>query len=236
MEDHLSPQKALKDLSTIKSTIDRATGADIFTSFIYGAGTLLIIFGITVVAGCIVNFYVLNTFGLNSDTRKTMGIMWISIICLLGAVKLITFTMQGKKHNMSFTSYFKRIANKSFLQIDIPIEIMATIFIILFIKIGRYEFIIPTGVIWLAVLYTSLGTVFHEKSFTIVGYIFLASGAIGLFFMAHLQLVYVACVFGVLPVILGLIMHGRYKQLKEAHIADYETESEAEEIVTDEVE
>lgn len=221
MEDHLSPQKALKDLSTIKSAIDRATGAEIFTNFIYSTGTLLAISGIVVIIGCIINFYVINSFGFTSQTKRAMIIMWVSICCILGASKLIIFAFQSKKHKMGLVSYYKHIANRSFLQIDIPLEIMATIFIILFIKIGRFEFIIPTCVIWIAVLFTSLGTVYVEKSFFIIGYIFLTFGSIGLLFMSHMQLLYVAGVFGILPVILGLMMHGRYKQLKEEHVAEH---------------
>lgn len=221
MSEQISSKKALEDLSAIKSTIDRATGAEIFINFIYSMGTLLAISGIVVIIGCIVNFYVISTLGLNATTKKAMIIMWVSVLCLIGLVKLIIFAMQGKKHNMGFISYYKHIANKAFLQIDIPLETMATIFIILFIKIGRYEFIIPTCVIWLAVLFTSLGMVYVEKSFTVVGYIFLTCGAVGLLFMSHMQLLYVACVFGILPVILGLMMHGRYKQLKEEHVAEH---------------
>jgi len=223
MEEQLSPQKALKDLSTIKNTIDRATGAEIFTNFIYSTGTLLATSGLVIIIGCIVNYYILSTLGLTAATKKTMIIMWVSILCTIAMVKIIMFAMQSKKHGMGFISYYKHIANKAFLQIDIPLETMATIFIILFIKIGRYDLIIPTCVIWIAILFTSLGTVFVEKSFTIVGYIFLTCGAVGLFFMSHLQLLYVACVFGVLPVILGLMMHGRYKQIREEHIAEYST-------------
>ncbi len=223
MDEHISSKKALEDLSTIKSTIDRATGAEIFINFIYSAGTLLAISGIVVIIACIINFYVISTFGYSPQIRRAMIIMWTSVCCILGGSKLIIFAFQSQKHEMGLVSYYKHIANKSFLQIDIPLELMATIFVILFIKIGRYEFIIPTCVLWLAVLFTSLGTVYVEKSFFIIGYIFLAFGAVGLLFMAKMQLLFVACVFGVLPIILGLMMHGRYKQLKEEHIAEHKT-------------
>ncbi len=226
MEEHISSKKALKDLSTIKNTIDRATGADIFINFIYSAGTLLAISGIIVIIACIINFYVISTFGFTPQIKRAMIIMWVSTCGILGASKLIIFAFQSRKHKMGLITYYRHIANKAFLQIDIPLEIMTSIFVILFIKIGRYEFIIPTCVLWMAVLFTSLGTVYVEKSFFIVGYIFLTFGTIGLLFMSHMQLLYVACVFGILPVILGLMMHGRYKQLKEEHIAKYETRDE----------
>jgi hypothetical protein len=221
MDEHLTHQKALQDLSTIRNAIDRATGAEIFTNFIYSTGTLMAVSGLVIVINCIVNYYILSTLGLTATTKKAMIIMWVSVLCLIGTVTLFMFAVQGKKHDMGFISYYRHIANKAFLQIDIPLEIMTTIFIILFIKIGRYEFIIPTCAIWIAVLFTSLGTVYVEKSFTFVGYIFLVCSAVGLLFMSHLQPLFVACVFGILPVILGLIMHGRYKQLKEAHVSEH---------------
>jgi len=203
MGKKLSPQKALKDLSTIKNTIDRATGAEIFTNFIYSTGTLLAISGLVVIIGCIANYHFIATFGPTAAIKKAMIIMWVSISCLIGLVTLIMFAIQGKKHNMGFFSYYRHIANKAFLQIDIPLEIMCAIFIILFIKMRHYEFIIPACVIWIAVLFTSLGAVYVEKSFAIVGYIFLTCGAIGLLFMSHMQLFFVAGVFGVLLLFLA---------------------------------
>ena len=127
---------------------------------------------------------------------------------------------------MSVFTYYKHIVNRSFLQIDIPLEIMATIFIIFFLKIGHPEYILATCVLWIAVLFTSLGTVFVEKSFTIVGYIYLFCGAVGLLFMSEMPLLYTVIVFGLMSIILGLLMHVRYKNLKEEHIAESHRETE----------
>jgi hypothetical protein len=103
---------------------------------------------------------------------------------------------------------------------------MTTIFIIFFLKIGHPEYILPTCVLWISVLFTSLGTVFVEKSFTIVGYIYLFCGAVGLLFMTEIPLLFTVIVFGFMSIILGLLMHARYKHLKEAHIAENDREKD----------
>lgn len=226
MDKQLSSKKALEDLSTIKKTIDRATGASIFTNFIFSTGTLLAISGVIVIIGCIVNFYVISAFGFTAEIKRAMIIMWVVILLVIGTAQFIIFAKRSKQHNMSLFSYYKKIANKSFLQIDIPLEILCTVFIIFFLKIGHPEYILSTCVLWIAVLFTSLGSVFVERSFTIVGYIYLFCGAVGLLFMSEVPLLYTVIVFGLLSIILGLLMHLRYKQLKEEHIAENRREME----------
>lgn len=220
MSESISPEKAFADLSTIKSTIDRTTGAQIFINFIYSTGTLLTIGGAIVLIACFVNYYLISSYGLTTEIKRAIIIMWLAIGILLVTYKTISVTLQGKKHGMGIITYYKLIVNKPFLQIDIPLELMASVYVIFFIKIGHPEYILPACVLWIAVLFTSLGAVFVEKSFTIVGYIYLACGTLGLLFLTDYLLPFVAVVFGVLSIIFGLAMHGRYKKLREEHLSE----------------
>ncbi len=228
MEKQLSSKKALEDLSVIKETIDRTTGAKIFTNFIYSMGTLLALGGVDVTIGCIINFYIISKFGFTPETKKAMIIMWTALLCLIALVKIISFARQAKHHGMKLGAYYLQIANKTFLQIDIPLETMCFFFTIYFIKTDQPFFILPTFAMWLGVLLTSLGTVYVEKSFQYAGYIYLIAGGGGLLFCDGFALPYTALVFGILSIILGLLMHGRYKLLREEHIAENEKVSNVE--------
>lgn len=225
MEEHISSKKAFEDLSVIKETIDRTTGAKIFTNFIYSTGTLLALSGVDIIIGCIINFYSISKYGFTLEVKKAMTIMWAVLICLIGLVTIISFARQAKLHGMKLGAYYLQIANKTFMQIDIPLETMCFFLMIFFLKSGQPFYILPTFAMWLGVLLTSLGTVYVEKSFQYAGYIYLLSGGGGLLFFNGFPLPYTALVFGVLSVILGLLMHGRYKQLREEHMMEHEFKS-----------
>jgi hypothetical protein len=223
MDEHISSKKALEDLSVIKETIDRTTGASIFTNFIFSTGTLLALGGVGVIIGCIINFYIISKYGFSPEIKKVMIIMWAVLLFLIALINIIFFARQAKQHGMDLGAYYLQIANKTFLQIDIPLEIMCVFFMVFFLKIGQPFYMLPTIAMWLAVLLTSLGTVYVERSFQYAGYIYLISGGGGLLFCHNFALPYTALVFGVLSVILGLLMHGRYRHLREEHLQEQQT-------------
>ncbi len=220
MSDQISSKKALEDLSVIKETISRTTGAKMFTNFIYSAGTLFAICGVFVILGCITNYLVIYKFGMTPQIIKYMIILWIVLISIIGTFDLITFSKQAKMHKMELGDYFKHFANKTFLQIDIPLETLCFFFMVYFLKVGQPFYILPTFAMWLGVLLTSIGTIYIEKSFQVAGYIYLICGGIGLIFLNKFALIYTATIFGVLSIVLGLLMHNRYKQLREEHLAE----------------
>jgi len=118
---------------------------------------------------------------------------------------------------MSFFQYYKKVVNKSFLMIDIPIELMGTFYMIFFIKIGHPEYILTSSPMWIGVLLTLLGAAFFEKGFTVAGYIYIVFSGIGLLFMNDQLLIFTAVTYGLLSLIMSFLMHRKYTQYSQQH-------------------
>ncbi len=217
MDESLSPKKALEDLNLIKETINRSTGASMFTNFVYSTGTILAFAGLHVIVGCILSYYLLQTYGLTPKIKIALWSVWAALFCFVSCITIGTLLKQAKAHDISLITYYKRIAIKTFIQIDIPLETMCFFFSIYFIKSGQPFYILPTLAMWIGVLLTSLGVVYLEKSFQFAGYVYLISGGIGLIFLSGYGLAYAAVVFGIFSIVHGLLMHNRYKQLLKEH-------------------
>ena len=217
MSEKISSKRAFEDLGVIKDTIDRTTGGKILCHFIFSMSSLMILMGILVIFGCAVNFYLITEFGVTREIKRAMIIMWIAIVFLLGCKKVYGFYRIGKVHGMSFFQYYTKIVNKSFLMIDIPIELMWTLFIIFFIKIGHPEYILTSSPMCIGVLLTLLGAAFFEKGFITAGYIYILFGGLGLLFMNDKLLLFTAVTYGLLSPIMGFLMRRKYKQYSKQH-------------------
>lgn len=66
-------------------------------------------------------------------------------------------------------------------------------------------------------VYCTLGSVFKQKGFQKTGYVILILGGLGLLFMTDHLLFYTAIVYGIGMIIIGLLLHGKHKQMSEKH-------------------
>ena len=214
MTDNISSKRAFDDLSAIRKTIDATTGARIFNDAIFSMGTLMIITGILVDIMCGVNFYALEKYGSGPTVIKWMIIMWVCILFCTGIAKWIIFTQKSKKLGMSVWQYVHQAIKGSFLAVDLPLELAATFTFVLAFKLGHPEYIIPAIAMFIGIIMAIIGSVFSEKSLTVFGYIYIILGGTGLLFFIDNLFVYVGIVYGIFFVIIGLLMHIRYKQLR----------------------
>ncbi|MGD9201682.1 MAG: hypothetical protein PVI26_08980 [Chitinispirillia bacterium] len=217
MSEQISSKKAFEDLGVIKDTIDRTTGGKILRQFIYSMSSLMILTGILITIACSVNYYLITAYGATKEIKRAMIIMWIAVVFLLGFKKMYEFYRICKVHGMSFFQYYKKVVNKSFLMIDIPIEVMGILYMIFFIKIGHPEYILTSSPMWIGVLLTLLGAAFFEKGFTTAGYVYIVSSGIGLLFMNDKLLLFTAITYGVISLIMGFLMHRKYIQYSKQH-------------------
>lgn len=209
-------EKALQDILAIRSTIDQVSGASLFKDYIYSMGSMLIIFGVLFIFAIGVTWY-LNTQSIE-NTKIIVTVIWTLLLGSGSIIKTTIFHRRGKIHGMSFHQYLKRVLNRSFFGIDIPLEYGGMILIIYFIKIGQSEMLLPLITLFTGMLFGNLGFVFNEKSLRIFGYVFLSAAAVGFLLPNINYYIYSLFSFGVLYVLWGLILHN--KSRKDDYIAE----------------
>lgn len=200
-------EKALQDILAIRSTIDQVSGASLFKDFIYSMGSMLIIFGVLFIFAIGATWY-LNTHVVE-NTRVIIAVIWTLLLGGGAIFKTTLFHRRGQKHGMSFHKYLKKVLNRSFFGIDIPLELGGLVLISYFIKIGHVEMLLPLITLFTGMLFGNLGFVFNEKSLRIFGYVFLAAAACGFLIPNINYYVFSLFSFGVLYVIWGLTLHNK---------------------------
>lgn len=208
----MDKEKAMKDLLAIRSTMDKMSGAEIFRDFIYSMGSLLIVFGVLIILAIGATWY-LNTFEI-PNAGRWIAALWITLMVSGGTFKTMLFAKRGKKHGLSFNEYLKKVLNKTFFGVDLPLEFALLIIIAYFLKIGEPQMVLPTIALGTGMLFGNLGHVFAEKRLVVFGYIFLAVAAVG--FLCHCINFYVFSIvaFGVMYVAWGLALHGKSRELE----------------------
>ena len=202
----INQKKALDDISAIRNTVDKVSGSEMFKELLFSGGIMFIIFGMVIAFSTGATYWLLNISQIE-NYQTIVNFMWILIISAMGIYKFIFFFGKMKSHNLTFVTYFKKVFNRSFLDIDIPLELSTTILIIFFAKIGHLEYALPLITLFIGVLLGSLGGVFSDKLLRMFGYIFITVGAWGLFFMINYLYIYTVVAYGILFTIWGLALH-----------------------------
>jgi hypothetical protein len=201
-------KKALEDISAIRNTVDKVSGAEMFRDLMFSGGLMLIVFGMVITIATGATYWLLNISGLNNN-QLIVNITWATITVIMGIYKTMLFFGKMRSHNLTFVAYFKKVFNRSVLDIDIPLELSTIILIIFFYRIGHIEYILPLVTLFIGVLFGSLGGVFSDKTLKLFGYIFIVVGAWGLFFMTQSLYLYTIVAYGVLFTIWGIALHIR---------------------------
>jgi len=210
-EDNFKAQQALRDIRSIRKTIDDVTGASFFNDALFSMGTLFVFAGVMVIILSGVTKAIIMTHGINSGTIKVIAGIWAGFVILSGLWKFRILSRQSEEKGLSFYGYMRKLMSGYFINLDLPLELSYGVVIVYFILNHQYHQVIPLTVLWLGTLIAILGPVFSEKCFTAFGYLYILAGAAGLLFFGEYVLYYTASVFGLFFVIVGVLMHIRYR-------------------------
>jgi hypothetical protein len=199
-------KKALDDLSVIRDTVEKVNGAEMFRDFMYSMGTMLIVFGVIFMLATGATYYLLEVSPI-SNGLTLVYVLWGLIVVFGGTAKTILFYKKGKAKGLNFMNYLKKVINKSFLDIDLPLELASLVLIVFFVINGHLDYILPYITLVTGVLFGSLGGYFRENSLKLFGYIFIVVSAVGFFFMLEHLYLFTILAYGVLYTAWGMVLH-----------------------------
>jgi len=174
---NMSENRAIEDLSAIRETIEKVSGSEIFHEFIRRSSIVLIKIGVITCIAISGTWFVAES----NNSFKWQGItgIWIVATLFAGIVKINFFKKLSSERNLKLVEYLKKVLSKSFLGVDLPIEIGGIILMIYFAISGQVPVLLPLFTLLIGMVLANLGSVFSSKGLKVVGYISLFFAAIG---------------------------------------------------------
>lgn len=183
--------RAIDNLQFIRETMERSTH---FTA-VPGYGAVLM--GVTAVVAA----YIANS----QPTVRDWLIAWLGEAALAFAIGLLAMWQKSKLANTSLTS----VPAKKFAMSFVPPLICAVVITIGLWRLGQFEAMIP---VWILLYGASVvtGGAFSVRVVPVMGWCFIAIGAVAFFLPAGWGNVMMGLSFGLLNIIGGLIIARRY--------------------------
>jgi hypothetical protein len=214
MSSNINTDKALRDLSVIRQTIDRTTGSSYFMDFMAQLGGFTIIFGMLGILASIATYFLLDSFSASPYRTAVIAGLWALLMLSGGTYKAVKMHTRGKQLGLTFTQYYMKVSARSFMRVYVPYGIVMAIFVIFFFMHDSPLLIIPACITFIGLFFNSLGMVFAERSLVASGYLFLFLGGIGLTAMDRMFFGFSILAFAGFTV-MGLLIRGSGRGLEK---------------------
>lgn len=199
-------KEALEHLKVVRETIDRSTSNRFYQAFAYSMGPTFFVSGLLVL-GCIeLHRHLLN---IGNSKGAIIG-MWLGAVAIMSLMKILLMRNIGKKEDLTFWQFMKKMTPPEFWKVDIPLEWSALFAIVYCFHSGHTQFVIPIIIMMSGHFLTVMGVLFRIPLFVWFGYVWVALAILGLFFFLNDILLLSSLALGLAPTLMGLIMMIKY--------------------------